>query len=84
MGDLRGPGPEPVSPALAGGFLTTAPRGKSLSFILHLQSTYHKSNENVPFFFVFNIFLIFTDTQKIAGRSISHYLIDINSIIQLD
>ena len=30
MWDLPGPGLEPVSPALAGGFLTTAPPGKSL------------------------------------------------------
>ena len=41
MWDLPGPGLEPVSPALAGGFLTTAPPGKSLkrvhiiSFQLH-------------------------------------------------
>ena len=28
MRDLPGPGLEPVSPALAGGFLTTAPPGK--------------------------------------------------------
>ena len=28
MWDLPGPGLEPVSPALAGGFLTTAPPGK--------------------------------------------------------
>ena len=28
MWDLPGPGTEPVSPALAGGFLTTAPPGK--------------------------------------------------------
>ena len=28
MWDLPGPGLEPVSPALAGGFLTTAPSGK--------------------------------------------------------
>ena len=28
MWDPPGPGPEPVSPALAGGFLTTAPPGK--------------------------------------------------------
>ena len=32
MWDLPGPGLEPVSPALAGGFLTTAPPGKSLLF----------------------------------------------------
>ena len=30
MWDLPGPGLEPLSPALAGGFLTTAPPGKSL------------------------------------------------------
>ena len=30
MWDLPGPGIEPVSPALAGGFLTTVPPGKSL------------------------------------------------------
>ena len=35
MWDLPGPGIEPVSPAFAGGFLTTAPPGKSL--ILHLE-----------------------------------------------
>ena len=29
MWDLPGPGVEPVPPALAGGFLTTAPPGKS-------------------------------------------------------
>ena len=31
MWDLPGPGIEPVSPALAGGFLTTVPPGKSQS-----------------------------------------------------
>ena len=31
MWDLPGPGIEPVSPALVGGFLTTAPPGESLS-----------------------------------------------------
>ena len=34
MWDLPGPGLEPVSPALAGGFLTTAPPGKSQDWIL--------------------------------------------------
>ena len=29
MWDLPGPGLEPVSPALTGGFLTTAPPGKA-------------------------------------------------------
>ena len=32
MWDLPRPGLEPVSPALAGGFLTTAPPGKSLKY----------------------------------------------------
>ena len=32
MWDLPGPGIEPVSPALACGFLTTAPPGKSLNY----------------------------------------------------
>ena len=34
--DLPGPGLEPMSPALAGGFLTTEPPGKSLCFSLWL------------------------------------------------
>ena len=34
MWDLPGPGLEPVSPALAGGFLTTAPPGKPLVAIV--------------------------------------------------
>ena len=33
MWDLPGPGLEPVSPALAGGFVTTAPPGKSLLLV---------------------------------------------------
>ena len=33
MWDLPGPGLEPMSPALAGGFLTTAPPGKSQYFL---------------------------------------------------
>ena len=33
MWDLPGPGLEPVSPALAGGFLTTAPPGKPLNLM---------------------------------------------------
>ena len=33
MWDLPGPGLKPVSPALAGGFLTTVPPGKSFLFL---------------------------------------------------
>ena len=35
MWDLPRPGLEPVSPALAGGFSTTAPPGKPVSFLFH-------------------------------------------------
>ena len=35
MWDLPGPGLEPMSPALAGGFLTTVPPGKSFSWLLY-------------------------------------------------
>ena len=35
MWDLPGPGLEPVSPALAGGFLTTAPPGESANMFNH-------------------------------------------------
>ena len=38
MWDLPGPEIEPVSPALAGGFLTTAPPGKSWGFCLRAKN----------------------------------------------
>ena len=38
MWDLTGPGHEPVSPASAGGFLTTAPPGKSRVCIFELAN----------------------------------------------
>ena len=37
MWDPPRPGLEPVSPALAGGFSTTAPPGKHMGFFLHTQ-----------------------------------------------
>ena len=37
MWDLPGPGLEPVSPALSGGFLTTAPPGKPSLFVLNVS-----------------------------------------------
>ena len=42
MWDLPGPGLEPVSPALAGGFLTTAPPGKPpcLGFLVFSEELY--------------------------------------------
>ena len=49
MWDLPGPGLEPVSPALAGGFLTTAPPGKPdpIIIILHSLSTNTESTRNM-------------------------------------
>ena len=38
MWDLPGPGLDPVSPALAGGFLTTAPPGKPEAGVLEAES----------------------------------------------
>ena len=46
MWDLPGPGPEHVSPALAGGFLTTAPPGKSsASNLNHILGPRHYWNK---------------------------------------
>ena len=43
MWDLPGPGLEPVSPALAGGFLTTAPPGKPPPWVLMRITTMGKA-----------------------------------------
>ena len=49
MWDLPGPGLEPVSPALAGGFLTTAPPGKPLTKSFDLLTHFtHFSNPPHP------------------------------------
>ena len=48
MWDLPGAGLEPVSPALAGGFLTTVPPGKSL--FLRLLFVFIKSVPNLYYF----------------------------------
>ena len=49
MWDLPRPGLEPVSPALGGGFSTTAPPGKPL-FGFNRRITLHKSWRQVSFF----------------------------------
>ena len=41
MWDLPGPGLEPMSPTLAGGFLTTAPPGKPLHIVLALLHSFN-------------------------------------------
>ena len=47
MWDLPGPGLEPVSPALAGGLLTTAPPGKSGINMLLSQSLLFQNSDLV-------------------------------------
>ena len=47
MWDLPGPGLEPVSPALAGGFLTTAPSGKPGGDTLKAGSGFSGENGSV-------------------------------------
>ena len=42
MWDLPGSGLEPVSPALAGGFLTTAPPGKPYEVALLMEYSHDK------------------------------------------
>ena len=49
MWDLPGPGLEPMSPALAGGLLTTAPPGKSLQPALNNKSSLIKIVTPPPF-----------------------------------
>ena len=53
MWALPRPGLEPVSPALAGGFLTTAPSGKSSHhiFLLNLCSESHSTPRSSMYFF---------------------------------
>ena len=47
MWDLPGPGIKPMSPALAGGFLTTVPPGKSLPLVFNLPQ---KRDHTVNFY----------------------------------
>ena len=43
MWDLPGPGLEPMSPALAGGFLTTAPPGKP--YFIFIRDAWERKKE---------------------------------------
>ena len=55
MWDLPGPGIEPVSPALAGGFLTTVPPGKPI----HIRYVYSKFFVDIPFLGIYLGFYFF-------------------------
>ena len=53
MWDLLGPGIEPVSPALAGGFLTTAPPWKSyFKDLIRLENDYEWYEVSIRFFLI--------------------------------
>ena len=54
MWDLPGPGLEPMSPALAGGFLTTVPPGKSLSPVTFKTHVHLKSHKHIYRLFFLN------------------------------
>ena len=58
--DLPGPGLEPVSPALAGGFLTTAPPGKPPISQKSLVWQIFKYYIHIAWIFLFFIFLRYT------------------------
>ena len=64
MWDLPGPGLEPVSPALAGGFLTTAPPGKPHIFIKEHNFCPHHPHILVSFFSLY--FLVFLEILEKA------------------
>ena len=55
MWDLPGPGLEPMSPALAGGFLTTEPPGNSQD--IEFYQTLSTSIEMIIWFFFFNLLM---------------------------
>ena len=54
MWDLPGPGLKPVSPTLAGGFLTTAPPGKSPENVFNVASGMFKATHAVRIIFLLN------------------------------
>ena len=68
MWDLPGPGLEPVSPALAGGFLTTPPPGKSHS--LEFCATEINSEEELYVLtleVMYDIFIIVFFKKQVAN-----------------
>ena len=64
MWDLPGPGLEPVSPALAGGFLTTAPPGKPLKSNFFISLPRGKEDSDPEFvvyqFYAFTLYVLVT------------------------
>ena len=74
MWDLPRPGLEPMSPALAGGFLTTAPPGKPLDLFLFDNpkvSVGCRQGEvdGVGCFVLLVLPMLCVDVYKLSGRS---------------
>ena len=63
MWDLPGPGIEPMSPALAGRFLTTAPPGKSYKILL-FNLFYNHKNDWATFSSTFPQILRYVEQEK--------------------
>ena len=63
MWDLPGPGVEPVSPVLAGGFLTTAPPGKPSRQILN-----HCAKREAPTSLLFDLCFVFVSSLCTARK----------------
>ena len=70
MGDLPGPGLEPMSPALAGGFLTTAPPGKSQEVNALLNLTIFDSYCHI---FLQKRLQKYSDQQRISVQIFLHH-----------
>ena len=70
MWDLPGPGIEPVSPALAGGFLTTVPPGKSLSTLFFFMA-------KCSVLWMYHILFIYSDVDEYL--SYFHFLTNMNN-----
>ena len=74
--DFSGPGLEPMSPALAGGFLTTAPPGKSAMkvFITYLYPSHPRTSHSVRSrwdvgaLFCISIYRLFSCVVKIENH----------------
>ena len=72
MWDLPRPGLEPVSPALAGGFSTTVPPGKSLQCFL-MSSSPHLLNSSAPEFLFGSFFRVLISLVKFSFCSLIYF-----------